>query len=113
MKISAYDGIFLFTEKLKQSLQMPSRIIEKNGALVDATAMLQFNLVLGDSIKIGEIILPITGILKSIPGKSAISTSIIPPVFIPFEYIEQTGLIQKEAGLNINIISKMLLQPKN
>ena len=96
MKISAYDGIFpIYGEVETEPSNAFKNYRKKNGALVDATAMLQFNLVLGDSIKIGEIILPITGILKSIPGKSAISTSIIPPVFVPFEYIEQTGLIQR------------------
>lgn len=96
MKISAYDGIFpIYGEVETEPSNAFKNYGKKNGALVDATAMLQFNLALGDSIKIGEIILPITGVLKSIPGKSAISTSIIPPVFIPFEYIAQTGLIQK------------------
>lgn len=66
----------------------------KGGALVDATVMLQYGLKVGDSIKIGAISLPIAGALKSVPGSTAISTSVAPPVLIPFRFIEATGLLQ-------------------
>ena len=46
-------------------------------ALVDATLMLQYNLQAGDSIKIGEITLPIAGELNGIPGNNAVSSSSI------------------------------------
>lgn len=64
------------------------------GALVDATLLLQFNIQPGDSIKVGEITLPIAGALKSIPGNSALSSSIAPPVIIPHRFVEATKLIQ-------------------
>ena len=64
------------------------------GALVDATLMLQFNAKPGDSIKVGELTLPILGALKAIPGSTAISTSVAPPIVIPYRFIEKTGLLQ-------------------
>jgi putative ABC transport system permease protein len=64
------------------------------GALVDATLLLQFNIKPGDSIKVGELTLPIAGALKAIPGSTAISTSVAPPVIIPYRFIEGTKLIQ-------------------
>jgi len=67
---------------------------ESGGALVDATLMLQFNVKPGDSIKIGELTLPIAGALQSIPGSSAISTSVAPPVLIPYRFIAETDLLQ-------------------
>ncbi|GAB2777144.1 ABC transporter permease [Salinimicrobium soli] len=67
---------------------------EQKGALVDATLMMQFNLKPGDPIKIGDITLPISGALNSVPGSSSLFSSIAPPVLIPFELIEKTGLIQ-------------------
>ena len=67
---------------------------EQGGALVDATLMLQYNVVPGDSIKVGEVTLPIAGALKAIPGTTAISTSVAPPVIIPYAYVEQTQLLQ-------------------
>ncbi|WP_455168665.1 ABC transporter permease, partial [Aegicerativicinus sediminis] len=45
---------------------------EKRQALVDATVMIQLNLKIGDTIKLGSQKLPIGGALKSIPGSSNI-----------------------------------------
>jgi putative ABC transport system permease protein len=67
---------------------------ELGGALVDATLLLQFNIQPGDSIKVGELTLPITGALKAIPGSTAISTSVAPPIVIPYRFIEDTKLLQ-------------------
>ena len=94
--------------------------LDKGGALVDATLMLQFNLKPGDSIKVGRIKLPITGKLISVPGRSAIATSVAPPVFIPYRFLEETGLIQTgsrveyeyyfraEPGMSMHKLSKEL-----
>ena len=64
-------------------------------ALVDKTLMLQYNAQVGDSIKIGELIFSIAGVLNKAPGRNEISTTVAPPVYIPFRYLSQTGLIQK------------------
>ncbi|NNE02344.1 MAG: FtsX-like permease family protein [Eudoraea sp.] len=65
------------------------------GALVDATVMLQYNLVPGDSIKVGFLTFPISGVLKSAPGRSALTSSVAPAVYIPYRFLEETGLLQK------------------
>ena len=64
------------------------------GALVDATLMLQYNVIPGDSIKVGAITLPIIGELISMPGSSAVASSVAPPVIIPNRFIAQTELLQ-------------------
>jgi putative ABC transport system permease protein len=64
------------------------------GALVDATLLLQFNIKPGDSIKVGVLTLPIAGALKAIPGTTAISTSVAPPIVIPYRFIAYTKLLQ-------------------
>ena len=66
----------------------------RGGALVDATLMLQFDLIVGDSIKVGMITMPIIGSITSGPGSTGISTSVAPPVYIPYRFIEETGLVQ-------------------
>ena len=67
---------------------------EKGGALVDVTLMLQFNAKVGDSIKIGNIYFPIIGQLITAPGTEGVGASIAPPVWIPYDRVEATGLIQ-------------------
>ncbi|CAM4293109.1 ABC transporter permease [Gillisia limnaea] len=67
---------------------------EQDAALVDATVMLQLGIQPGDSIKIGTVTLPIAGALKSVPGSTAIFSSVAPPVLIPYRLISETGLVQ-------------------
>lgn len=66
----------------------------QGGALVDATLMLQYDLKAGDSVKIGELTFPILGSLVAAPGSNVVSSSIAPPVIIPFESVEKTELLQ-------------------
>jgi putative ABC transport system permease protein len=61
-------------------------------ALVDKTLMLQFNAGIGDSIKVGELTFAIAGILNKAPGQTGISSSIAPTVYIPLNFLTQTGL---------------------
>jgi putative ABC transport system permease protein len=67
---------------------------EAGGALVDATLMLQYGVQTGDSIKLGNTVFPIMGTLISAPGTSGIGASVAPPVIIPYDAVEGTGLIQ-------------------
>lgn len=67
---------------------------EQDAALVDATVMLQLGIQPGDSIKIGKITVPVIGALKSVPGSTAIFSSVAPPVLIPYSLISETGLVQ-------------------
>ena len=66
----------------------------QRSALVDATVMLQLGLKVGDSIKIGAVTLPIAGALKSAPGTNSLFSNVAPPVIMPFEFIESSGLVQ-------------------
>ncbi|MBT8300760.1 MAG: ABC transporter permease [Maribacter sp.] len=73
-----------------------------NGALVDATVMLQFSLQPGDSVKIGELSFPILGALKSAPGSTAVSASVAPPIIIPYRFIDATELLQRGSRVGYN-----------
>lgn len=95
VKVRGLQGDFPFYGTITTTPMDAASNYQKNeGALVDATLLLQFDIQPGDSIKVGEVTLPIAGALKSIPGSSAISTSVAPPVIIPYQFIEKTGLIQ-------------------
>jgi putative ABC transport system permease protein len=64
-------------------------------ALVDKTLMLQYNAHVGDSIQIGDVTFAIAGVITKAPGRTGISTTVAPPVYIPLKYLDSTGLIQK------------------
>lgn len=95
VQVRGLEGDFPFYGTMDtQPVTAGSNYQDTGGALVDATLMLQYNIKPGDSIKIGEITIPIAGSLKAIPGSTAIGTSVAPPVIIPYKYIEKTELLQ-------------------
>ena len=95
VRVRGIEGAFPFYGELEtQPASAATTYQQKEGALVDATLMLQFNVQTGDSIKVGELTLPIIGVLNSIPGSTAISTSVAPTVVMPYQQIEATELLQ-------------------
>jgi putative ABC transport system permease protein len=75
-------------------------------ALVDKALMLQFNAKPGDSVKIGNLSFAIAGTLLGAPGKTGVSTAVAPVVYIPMNYLQQTGLEQKGSRFNYRIFFK-------
>ena len=67
---------------------------ESQAALVDDGLMIQFDLSVGDSVRIGAVTFQIAGRLLKIPGESVTMSAIGPRVYIPMDYVDQTGLIQ-------------------
>ncbi len=64
----------------------------RKAALVDKVLMLQFNAHPGDSIKVGDVTFLIAGTLNKAPGQAGITSNIAPSVYIPLQYLPQTGL---------------------
>ena len=94
VKVRAIEGRFPFYGDLTTDPKNAGNDYQElGGTLVDATLMLQYNLNPGDSIKLGKVTFPIIGALKSIPGSTAISSSIAPSVLIPFRFLEKTALL--------------------
>ncbi|WP_111882217.1 ABC transporter permease [Aequorivita sp. CIP111184] len=95
VRVRGLQGDFPFYGTLKtQPVTAATSYQDLGSALVDATLMLQYNLQAGDSIKIGEITLPIAGALNAIPGNNAVSSSVAPLVVIPYRLIAETELLQ-------------------
>lgn len=69
-------------------------------ALVDEKVMIQYNVEVGDSVKVGKQMFQIIGKLHKIPGQSGIGAVAAPVVYIPFNYVDGTDLIQKGSRVN-------------
>jgi len=95
VKVRAMEGAFPFYGDLATEPENAgTKYQELGGALVDATLLLQYNINPGDSIKLGKTTFKIIGGLKSIPGSTAISSSVAPTVLIPFRFVKETELLQ-------------------
>lgn len=76
-------------------------------ALVDHMMMLQFGIQPGDSIQIGRVMFKVEGDLLSSPGRAGIASSIAPVVFIPMQWLDSTGLVQKGSRVQYHYFFKM------
>jgi len=71
------------------------RYLEEGSALVEESAMEQFNLQTGDSIQVGNIRVPIAGELISVPGEAAAFSLIGPRVYLSRDLLEGSALLDR------------------
>ncbi len=96
VQIKAMSGGYPFYGKLKTTPEQAGKTFQENqGAIVDKALLNQFKSVVGDSVKVGQVMLPIVGQLNSIPGRATVASSVAPIVLIPRSLMDATGLVQK------------------
>lgn len=95
-QVRALEGDFPFYGKLETLPLEAERSFREPGrkALVEKSLMALFGAAVGDSIKVGEVTFVIEGELQKVPGQTGIAATVAPAVFIPMDYVEETGLIQ-------------------
>ncbi|MBB2147786.1 FtsX-like permease family protein [Pedobacter sp. LMG 31462] len=95
VEVKALTGDYPFYGSIETKPVAAAKTFKKGRrALVDHTLMLQYQAKPGDSIKIGNLSFAIEGSLESVPGQTGITSMVTPVVYIPLEYLEQTGLMQ-------------------
>lgn len=94
VQIKALEGDYPFYGEIETTPSSAGKSFKQGqrNALVDKTLMLQFNAAVGDSIKVGKLNFKIEGALEKIPGQTGISSTVAPIVYIPLQYLKQTGL---------------------
>lgn len=95
--VRALEGAFPYYGEMETLPQSASRSFRKEGpkALVDKSIMIQYDVKIGDSVRIGRQTFIIEGQLISSPSQSMAATLIAPAVYIPMAYLDDTQLIQK------------------
>ena len=107
VQVRGLEGGFPFYGELEtEPVDAAKTFQDKGGALVDATAMLQYNLKPGDSVKLGTTTFEIVGSLITAPGSTGIGATAAPPIIVPFRYLEESGLLQKGSRLEYNYYFK-------
>jgi len=82
-------------------------------ALVDKSVMVQYNVGVGDSIKIGQVTFVIEGALISSPSQSMGATLVAPAVYIPMSYLNETGLITRGSRVYYRRFYRFIDPPKD
>lgn len=107
-QIHGLEGPYPFYGHIETTpVSSASTFRSKKAALVDQSLMAQYQLTVGDSIKIGALYFTIEGQLNKVPRQSAISSIFAPAVYIPMKYLEATDLMVE--GSRIIYISYLKL----
>jgi len=95
-QVRALEGRFPFYGSLETIPAEAGQAFGEHGreALVEKTLMNLFGASVGDSIKVGELTFAIVGELQRVPGQTGITATVAPAVYIPMQYLDETGLIQ-------------------
>ncbi|HVG41620.1 MAG TPA: ABC transporter permease, partial [Chitinophagaceae bacterium] len=111
VQVRALKGGFPYYGDLETAPINASRSFRNSQqAVVDQTLLLQYGAKVGDSVRVGNINFSIAGSLISTPGQTGLSASVAPIVYIPLNYLQQTGLSQK--GSRISYKFYFLFSPK-
>jgi putative ABC transport system permease protein len=106
-QVRALEGDFPFYGRIET---IPTNDFNdlQNGpyALVDQTLLIQFNAKPGDSIQIGNLSFKIIGGLEKVPGQAGIAATVAPVIYIPFRFLDQTGLAAKGSRINYKFYYK-------
>ena len=107
VQIRALEGNYPFYGSIETEPSEAADIFRDDRmALVDATLMLQYDVEVGDSVRVGNVAFKIVGELKKVPGQSGISATVAPVVYIPHRYLEKTGLIKKGSRIRYQYFYK-------
>ncbi len=87
-------------------LEAANQYTTQSGALIDQSILQQFDLTVGDSVKIGLVTYEIIGGIIDIPGQSMANTFLGPRVIIPYENVEETGLLERGSRLEYTTFVK-------
>lgn len=63
-------------------------------AMLDASLATQFEVSSGDSIRLGNSVFAVAGVVEKIPGGGGVMSTFTPSVYIPLRELDSTGLVQ-------------------
>lgn len=108
-QVRALEGDFPFYGKLETIPKSAEATFREGGrkALVEKLLMAQFDAKVGDSIKVGNLSFVIEGELQKVPGQTGIAAAVAPAVYIPMNFLQETGLVQYGSRLNFQRYYKL------
>lgn len=89
-----YGEVVTIPEKVWPSLQAGRE------ALLDEPLAVQYEVSTGDTIKVGNLLFRVAGYVRKFPGGSGILQTFTPSVYIGYQDLDSTGLIQFGSRIN-------------
>lgn len=85
-------GYPFYGEIVTDPPEAADRYLDGRGALVDGTLMTQFNVQVGDSVRIGSVAYRVEGKLLETPRESGAAMLFSPRIYVPLAYVDSTLL---------------------
>ena len=107
VKLVALEGPFPFYGEIA-TLPADSYAKVKAGpfAMLDETLASQYEVSTDDSIKVGNMVLRVAGVVQKFPGSSGILSTFTPAVYISRAWLDSTGLVQYGSRVTTRIFFK-------
>ncbi len=94
-QVHALRGDYPFYGRLEtEPREAPLVYQQGRQALVDRSLALQYDVKVGDTVRVGRVNFAVAGLLDNAPGGTNLSSAVAPPVYIPLQYLDATGLIR-------------------
>jgi putative ABC transport system permease protein len=107
IRLVAMQGDFPFYGDL---LTLPADAYQqmKNGgvAILDEALASQYEVSSGDSIKVGNTVFPVAGVVTKIPGGGGLAATFAPSVYIALRDLDATGLVQFGSRIGYSVYVK-------
>lgn len=106
-QVRALQGDFPFYGTLETvPAEAAEQYREDGSALVDQTLLTQFDMSVGDSVKLGSVTFPISGAIQKVPGEAAAASMVGPRIFISQDRLEDTGLTREGSFIDYKMFFK-------
>lgn len=108
ISLKAIEGGFPYYGKIKtQPEEAAIKFKQTKCAVVDKSMLLQYELNIGDTIKVGKTNFLIAGELLTPFGSSGLSSGFAPSVYIDHKYLEETALVNEGSLIEYSYYKKL------
>src|SRR5260221_13370067 len=95
IKLTALQGDFPFYGELRPKPPQAYDLMKTGRyAMLDESLATQYEVSSDDSIKIGNSVFKVAGVVTKIPGGGALTATLAPAVYISLDALDSTGLVQ-------------------
>ncbi|HMG91745.1 MAG TPA: FtsX-like permease family protein [Chryseolinea sp.] len=101
IRLVAFDGPFPFYGQIEtQPTDAYEKIKTGRYAMLDETLASQFEVSSDDSLRLGNTVFKVAGVVSNIPGGGGIMASFTPSIYISMKELDSTGLVQYGSRVN-------------
>lgn len=107
VKLTALYGDFPFYGKMEtQPANAHELMMTGRYAILDESLARQFEISSDDSVKVGNTMFRVGGVVTKIPGGGALTSTLAPSVYIAMQALDSTGLVQFGSRVSYSLFVK-------